>query len=134
MIKWFHTVTGDPYTKVSLLRSKVSYVISFFYRIFQVISSTSRNWFPGNFYRMMEWDNFCRQWRKTFLEAFKISANSINLFLPSSFNPLIMLYGFSPKKDSYISSISSNWQSVRKTCKAGSRALVSHLEIAFVVT
>ena len=70
---------------------------------------------------------------ENFLEAFKISANSINLFLPSSFNPLIMLYGFSPKKDSYISSISSNWQSVRKTCKAGSRASVSytHLKVAF---
>lgn len=93
MIKRLHTVTGDPYTKVSLLRSKVSYVIGFFYRILQVISSTSRNWFPGNFYRMMEWDNFADS-GENFLEAFKISANSINLFLPSSFNPLIMLYGF----------------------------------------
>ena len=52
-------------------------------QIVQVISSTSRNWFPGNFYRMMEWDNLCRQWRKLFRSFQNIS--KFNQFISTFF-------------------------------------------------
>ena len=93
MIKRFHTVTGDSYTEVGLVWSEMVCIVSFSYRVLQIISSTSRNWFPGDFYRLFEWENLCRA-GENILEILKISANSMSLFLLSN------LYGFSPKKAS----------------------------------
>ena len=66
MIKRFHTVTGDSYTEVGLIRSEMAYIVSFSYRVLQIISSISGNWFPGDFYKMSEWKNLCLSRREHF--------------------------------------------------------------------
>ena len=57
MIHWFHTVTGYADSKIRLLRCKMTYIVAFFYAVFNIISGTGRSRFYCDWLIILKWNN-----------------------------------------------------------------------------
>ena len=63
MIHWFHTVTRYADSKIRLLGCKVPNIVTFFYTVFNIISSTGRSWLYCDWLIILKRNNIGSMWK-----------------------------------------------------------------------